>query len=359
LTRRLPGSKFNCSKYTPISVYSLSILHFPGTIYENNIQNEEKFTHSIHRGFFSQIVPKLPYTAARDLIVIPRESHHQTLLNSPVGFQHMHMQIASYLNQQNLVSDETVGIKTEEARAIYTQSNFIEPTLFPQAAKLQSFFGLSKEDAYRYTDKLHPTAGLRKGYTLRDHETLSDWWTRHEKNTSRFSTQLTKDLVHSIKNTDIDDSEALKKLFVETDRWLLLKANSSSSRYHQVNALRNNIFYRLMNEMGIEQSELALKNRRNLQETNYFLTHWNRLSKSASFFKTDATRDLDKAFAEHAEKTFSYDSDQELMKALNTWLDNKKESKSNRWEAVIEIKEHLTNILDSCYENTLTPQAGL
>ena len=189
-------------------------------------------------------------------------------------------------------------------------------------------------------------------------ETLIDWWKKHDKNASRFSTQLTKDLVRSIETiTDAYNSESLKKLFVETDKWMLLKANTSSSRYYQVESLRNNIYQRLLtNDMRVNKSDLASINRQNLKETNYFLNHWTLVSKAASYFKTDATRDLDKAFSEHAKAPVSKENDQKLLDALDKWIEDKKGSKSKRWEEIIKIKEHLTEVINNCYENTLTDE---
>ena len=79
------------------------------------------------------------------------------------------------------------------------------------------------------------------GYTIGENESLINWWKKHDKDTSRFSTQLTKDLVSSIQKIDANNVESLKKLFTECDNWLILKENSSTSRYYQVEALRNNI----------------------------------------------------------------------------------------------------------------------
>lgn len=262
----------------------------------------------------------------------------------------MHMQVAHYLNNRdkNLVSDEMVRKKIEVARSAYGQSN---PTLFPQQEKLQRFFGLDKDEAYKYMDKLHPSSGLRMGYTLGKNETLIDWWSKHDK--SRFSTQLTKNLVRSIENTDAHDVISLKELFKEADQWLLMKADTSSSRYYQVEALRNNIYHRLTNEQQVDKNELRLINYQNLKETNYFLNHWTMISKAASYFKADVTRDLDKAFALHAQATQSPENDKKLLDALDIWIENKQESKSKRWEDAIKIKEHLTSVIAHNSEKAL------
>jgi hypothetical protein len=358
------ASVADCSNLRNLRNVSVILGAYTGTMYKDNAQNEEDMTNPIHRGFFSQIVPKLPHTANRDLIVIPRESHHQTLANSPDGSEHMHMQVARYLNQQDkqLVSDEAVKENTNRARGTYNQhenQGYQNPTLFPQQTKLQSFFGLSKKDAYLHIDKLHPKAGMRVGYDLGPEEKMIDWWTKHDKNTSRFSTKLTKALVQSIEKTDASDEMSLKKLFAEADKWLLLKADTSSSRYYQVEALRNNIYDRLTGNMAMDKSELATVNRSNLHDTNYFLNHWTVVSKAASYFKTKATLELDKAFSEHAQAKPSQENDQKLMTALDQWIENKKDSSSKRYDDVIKIKEQLTEVINNCYENKIEAEQQL
>ena len=340
----------DCNDLTNLRNVSIIIGAYTGATY----QDGERTVNPIHRGFFSQIVPKLPRTATRDLIVIPRESHHQNLMNAPEGAEHMHMQVAKYLNKQdkNLLSDATVKSKIDNARAQYTEYDD-EPTLFPKQTKLQGIFGLSKEDAYLYADKLHPSVGLRNGYTLEENEPLIHWWKKHDKNTSRFSTKLTKNLVKSIQKTDANEVESLKNLFAECDKWLIIKENSCTSRYYQVEALRNNIYHKLIEQMKVEQSELAIINRQNLQGANYFQNHWNFISKAVSYYKTDETRKLDEAFAKHAKiepeigKSF-VEKDKELLAAVNVWLTNKKDSKSKRWDEVIKIKEHLMEVITNC-----------
>ncbi|WP_131750939.1 hypothetical protein [Legionella erythra] len=125
----------------------------------------------VHRGFFSQILPRLPRKAHRDLIVIPRESHHQLRVNAPFGDEHMHLQMARYLNsstnsdsgESGLVKKGHIKIKEEEARKTYSYHATESANPFPVASQMQSFFGLKKESAYRYIDKLHPDRLARKG----------------------------------------------------------------------------------------------------------------------------------------------------------------------------------------------------
>lgn len=131
---------------------------------------------SIHRGFFSQILPKLPNSARRDLIVIPRESHHHVEVNAPSGEEHMHMQIAKYLNKKSLISKADLKTQIDRAKKTYSNISNMPPTPFPPIGKMQNFFGLKKEEAYRYVDKLNPIANLRKGMMLEPKESLINWW---------------------------------------------------------------------------------------------------------------------------------------------------------------------------------------
>lgn len=305
-----------------------------------------RFIKFFHYGFFSQIVPKLPFNAHRDLIIIPRTSHHHVPKNSPTGPQHMHMQIAKYLNaaDKTLVSDEAVASEREKAHRKYTASEDFTPALFPKQNQLQRIFGLSPKQIYHYVDELHPTPGLRHGYQLEQDETLIAWWNKHDKQASLFSTQLTKNLVSVIETTDINDVDSLKMLFSHADKWLLLKADTASSRYFQVESLRNNIQQRLIDK-GVDEAELRSMQYQNLKDTNYFLKHWTTVSTNASYFKTDATRQLTLAFKAHAEAEQSLENDNVLLKALDTWLINKQGSKSKRMEDVIEIREHLTSVI--------------
>lgn len=355
------ASVADCSNLKNLRNVSVILGAYTGAIYKANEQKGEGENQMLHRAFFSQIVPKLPRTAQRDLMVIPRENHEQNLKNSPDGMDHMHMQVAKYLHKNNgeeVMSQQVVAERVEMARETYSNPRWgsLPPTLFAQPNKLQRLFGLSKEQAYRYIDKLHPAAGLRHGLTFGENEELLDWWNKHDKKASPRSTPLTKELVSVLEKTDKNDSESLKKLFTQADQWLLLKANTSSSRYYQVESLRNNLEHLLTKKMNVDPAELAAINRQNIKETNYFQNHWNIVSKEASLYKTDATRELDKAFAAHAAAPQSVYEDKKLLHAVDSWLDAKKDSSSKRWEDVIAIKEHLTEVIEKGYVHNLAQE---
>ncbi|CDZ77433.1 hypothetical protein BN59_01716 [Legionella massiliensis] len=320
------------------------------------VEAQHESTDPVHRGFFSQVVPKLPRTAHRDLIVIPRESHHQNPPNTPEGDAHMHMQVAKYLHKQGLVAQEEVQRKTEEARATYTKNQHLEAKPFPVISRLQSFFGLENEKAYRYIDKLHPQVHLRKGMAWNREEALINWWSKQDKKASYFSSQLTKDLVKAIENTQSEDVEQLKNLFQEADSWLIAKEHVSTSRYNQVECLRNNIYDHLVNNLNIDKVELYQLNRQVMHRTGYFQKHWTEGSLNASWFKTDETRTLDRAFEEHAKAEPSEESDRVLLEALETWIEAKKGTQSKRYDLVLEMTEHLQDVIEKCYEQGLQLQ---
>jgi hypothetical protein len=328
------------------------------THFDPEMQDED--TSSIHRGFYSQVLPKLPRTAHRDLIIIPKESHHQELHqelpNAPTGEEHMHMQVAKYLNKtdKDLVSPVKVKEKTAQARSTYMSEFGLPPNPFPQTSKWQSFFGLHNNDASRYFDKLHPAHKLRKGMMWGNNETLTHWWNTHDKNTSRYSTQLTKDLVDLIKKTpENNDIEPLKALFIKTEEWLIAKENSSTSRYYQVDCLRNNIYHHLVNKLKVPEQDMEKLHGDILHKQNYFLKHWTEGSKAASWFKTDETRTLDEAFKAHATAPQSEENDTILLEALQTWLNAKQGSESKRYDLVVEMTETLQEVITNCYENSV------
>lgn len=316
------------------------------------VEAQRETTALIHRGFFSQIVPKLPRTAQRDLILIPRESHHQDRVNAPSGEEHMHMQMAKYLHQDGLVSEDDVANKTEAAKKTYSTTEYIPANPFPSVNQMQNFFGLKKEEAYRYLDKLHPEANLRKGMRFKRYEEIIEWWKRHDKNTSIFSTQLTKDLVKVIEGTEINNVEQLKTLLYQADSWLVQKEFSSTSRYDQVECLRNNIHYDLIRIHKVPKEELAQLNRKCLQENNYYLKHWTTASQAASWFKTSQTRTLDQAFADHAQvNPFSEEADRTLLAAMHTWIEAKRDSNSSRYDLVVAMSEQLEEVIKDTYSN--------
>ena len=186
---------------------------------------------------------------------------------------------------------------------------------------------------------------------------MAFWWDKHEKKASYFSTDLTKQLIETINKTNEWDPASLKILFAQADNWLILKQDGTSSRYYQVESLRNNIYERLIINKHNTKLDLALINRTNLHNTAFFLTHWNKASSAASWFKTDTTRTLDGAFKIHAEATIpSEQVDQNLIKALDQWLEKKRDSKSKRYDLVIEIREHLQQVVDNTYQNTASAE---
>jgi hypothetical protein len=265
------------------------------------------------------------------------------------------MQVAKYLHKKELVTQEVVRAEINKARSTYSAISQIPPNPFPQVSQMQSIFGLDKKEAYRYTDKLNPIAPLRKGMMLKPEESLINWWMRHDKNTSYFSTPLTKNLVKLIQNTDRNDVSQLKELLRKTDEWLVLKENTSTSRYEQVECLRNNIYHELITQHNVPKSDLAQLNRECLQATGYFLKHWTTASKAASWFKTEQTRELDKAFAEHAKITpHTEDADRALMSAMDKWLEAKKDSSSSRFDLVVSMPEHLQEIVENTYSHSVT-----
>ncbi|ASQ46095.1 hypothetical protein [Legionella clemsonensis] len=338
------------SKEEKYTISSRSFFELIAHEYRPEAQRE--VTSPIHRGFFSQILPKLPRTAERQIILIPRESHHQNRINAPSGEEHMHMQVAKYLHEKGVISKETFERKREEAKSTYSHYENLPANLFPPVNQLQSFFGLEKEEAYRYLDKLHPAINLRKGMTWQPKkETLIAWWNRQEKHASRFSTQLTKDLVKTIRVTTKDDIESLKKLFIQADKWLIMKENTLTSRYYQVESLRNNIYHDLVQNSHVPKRELAELNRQNLSETGYFLKHWQQGSKAASWFRTKETIKLDEVFKQHDTiKPPTREGDLALRNALGEWLEAKKTSQSKRYDLVVEMLEHLQDVIDKNYD---------
>lgn len=326
------------------------------TSHYNPEPTRENTSQIVHRGFFSQILPKLPRTAKQEHIIIPRESHHAHQANTPQEEgAHMHFKVAEFLykKEEDLVLEEFLLEKKAEAAATYeTQDNF-PPAPYPQVKNLQGFFGLNPQEAYRYSDKLHPTPLLRKGMLWKPNESLIEWWNRHENYPSR-STQLTKDLVKQIKATASDDQEQLIKLFTQAEQWLVEKENTATSRYYQVESLRNNIHHHLTSTLNVPKEDLARLNREILHDTGYFLKHWTHSSAAASWFQSPQTDQLDKAFAQHSKQLLSKESDQELLKAMDVWL-NLKSYKSKRYDLVLSMYENLKNIIDSdCY-----PEEGL
>lgn len=72
-----------------------------------------------HKGFFSQIVPRLPYTTKKDLIITPRGSHFDDRYKMATSMNHLHLQLAKYSSEKKLVSEETVTQKRQEVELAY------------------------------------------------------------------------------------------------------------------------------------------------------------------------------------------------------------------------------------------------
>ena len=180
---------------------------------------------------------------------------------------------------------------------------------------------------------------------------LIDWWNEQEKNASYFSSQLTKDLVSIIQETDSDDIKNLQKLFQCADQWMILKEYTPTSRYHQVASLRNNIFNYLVNDRNVPAQELYKLNRNTMKITGYFYNHWVEGSEAASWFKSEETLVLNAAFAKHAKNTVSEMNDQDLLNALHLWISKKSETQSKRYGLVLEMAEHLEEVINNCYLN--------
>lgn len=339
------GRIADCRDLSNLKHVSIILAAYTGARYD---QKDKKLYTFFHRTFFTQVVPKLPHTTHRDLIVIPRESHHEDVLNSPDGSEHMHMQLAKYLNRKNLICDATVEKQTNLARAQYTTTP-APAKLFAQRARVQSFFGLSTEQAYQNLDPLHPTVGLREGYTFEQDETLLDWWNKHDKQTSSCFGLTNEALIHSIKCTNLNDIEAMTSLFSETDTWLLLKENKTSSRYCLVEALRNNLEDKLIHQMDVRPLDLLRLKRHHLEATNYYLTCWQSMGHMIDP-KSDETHALESAFVEHDKTSFSRENDQTLLIALDAWIEKKQASKSERWEGIIEIRQHLSGVIKNSSE---------
>lgn len=346
----------DCSKLTNLRNVSIILGSYTGQTYNRFGLPDDIST--IHRGFFSQVVPKLPRTVKRDLIVIPTQSHHYHPAGHPGGEDHLNMQVAKYLHGDGLLGvdgDRHVKLKTLRVRLAYGT----QPATFPKVSKLQSFFGISRKELYRYTDKQHSKPGLREGFEWDGKEALSFWWERQEKESSRYASQLTKQLTRVINTPiekDMTPDDQLVDVFRAADRWLMLKAGKITSRYYQVEALRNNIAHHLISKDANYKGVLSAINRDLLKETNYFAKRWTSLSKEASWFKTEATRDLDLVFARHGRGEAT---DDDLITAMDTWLEAKKHSTSKRYDFVIRLREEMQVVVEKKLLNTQNPLVSI
>ncbi len=198
-------------------------------------------------------------------------------------------------------------------------------------------FGISRERLYSYLDPFHPD--IKEGLEWnKSEQTMLEWWKKQDKYAWFASSSLTRELVNQIQNTNSDDVEALKHLFETANKWLLKKEGTFSSRYYQVEALRNNIHDYLLKNKYVEETELYKTMYKNIQDDQYFLKQWNQLSRAASWFKTNQTEKLDEAFRQHAVGEISLNT---LISKLKDWRDTKKTQITKRWDLVGDMLRKL------------------
>lgn len=330
------GSISDCSDLTNLRNVSIILGSYTGL-------KENRDTDYIHRGFFSQIVPKLPRSAdlKREIIVVPRQHHKVFPTNVPHYTHHLHKEVAKILYYENLIERDEVIKKIQRAKEFsYNGDPDCKTPNFPRIDKLQTFFGITHRELYRHKDRLHPTYYLSEGYEFVENEQIIDWWNKHDKESSYFMSDLTKSLIESIQSVN-DNQETLIDFFKRVDKWLAIKADTKSSRYPLVEALRNNIYHQLVTTNGVKAEQLSQMSRSIGHENKYFQNHWQSLSSSASFWKTEATERLDKAFEVHADGDLLKENDEILLAALNQWIQEKQGSDSKRWDIVLEMKEIL------------------
>lgn len=173
---QIPGSAVtnipDCSKCSSIRHVSVIVEAYAESLAIPDA--EEPF----HRVFFTQIIPHLPSTAIRTLIVIPRENH-QVRETSADGEEHLNMELAKSLKKRGFLSQEAVVRKTLTCRT----SSFLYQQLNPSLPPLiisdpPSFWGVQKDVLQQ---KLQHHTGLRRGYELLLEESLSAWWNRQDK----------------------------------------------------------------------------------------------------------------------------------------------------------------------------------
>lgn len=331
------GSVSDCSDLANLRNVSIILGSYTGFRQQNGD------TDYIHRGFFSQIVPKLPRRAdlKREIIVVPRQHHNEFPANVPSHTHHLHMQVAKILFDNHLIQEDEVIRKKQTVKELsYNRFEYSRTPNFPRIDKLQPFFGITHRELYRHKDRLHPTYYLSEGYEFVENELMIDWWNRHDKESSYFMSDLTKSLIESIQSIN-NTQQTLIDLFKRVDQWLVVKADTKSSRYALIESLRNNIYHQLVTTHGVKADELSQMSRSIGHESKYFLNHWQSLSASASFWKTEATERLDATFEAHAGCDLSRKNDQILLTALNQWIQEKQGSDSKRWDIVLEMKEIL------------------
>lgn len=294
----------------------------------------------IHRTFFSQIVPKLPYTAERNLILIPRAHHHASV--GPTGIEHLNMLIIKFLIAGRFIVDQGISAYLgERIKDKYMNLNLIE---FPPEKNLHTIFGLSAREAYRHLDPAHPKAHLRRGMKRNDTESLIDWWIRLENEASLSPNKSTQDLLKKIQTTDERDRQSLLNLWKELDKWLIEKMNTATPHLYLIQTFRNEIYERLKEWYRLD--ELRALSRKSLLENKYFLKCWTSMSQAASYFVSKETEILDSAFQSHARGELT---DAVLRARLLNWLQLKQHSKSNRYDLVVSLLEQLDTMISEGY----------
>lgn len=288
--------------------------------------------------FFSQIVPELPKDVNQKIVVIPEVSHIG-------GSNHMQLEVAESLHRRHLVDKNFVDSKKTAVKNAYASSG----KLFPLSNAVQEVFGISPERMYQHLDELHPQPNLRRGYEFKENQSLIDWWNIQDKNASSFSSGLTNALVNIVKITDSDDKTSLLNLYKACETWLVKKSEGISSRYGQVTALRNEIYDRLINQHHVPKKDLIEIKEKIHHDHKFLQKEWRNKSSYASFFKTTATSELDKAFEEHGKFSQSEKNDRKLLKAMDKWLDEKDRSVSKRYDLVLEMRNRLEESINIRY----------
>lgn len=348
----LPGTNAatiaDCSKLKNLKSVDVSIGAYTGILAEDGVL--AKLKGMFHRLFFSQIIPQLPKENCQvNLSVIPRTDHWGGKKELS-GSTHLNMHLTQQLANRGLLSPNTADRHKQVVVEAYEKH---KPT-FPDADQLQTTFGANKAQVYDHVDKIYLSKLNQKEYV----DFLTKWWEAQETQASRFSTQLTKDLLAAIKAPDNDSDGSNKKLldiFKKTDEWLMLKMGSGSSRYEQVQKMREQVREWLLqkcdNKEDMEKTLLE-SNLKSLQETHFFERQWQRESRAASWFKTSATKELDKAFQEHANaKEPSEENDKKLLKAMDKWLQEKTpeeglKSTSSRYDIVANMRNQLASVIE-------------
>jgi hypothetical protein len=308
--------------------------------YTNRLADPNTFIKMFHRGFFSQIIPKLPQSGLElDLMVIPQKNYLELTSSPPIGAKYVHKQLENYL------TDHVV----HSTRATEAKKHLKSTNVFPIKESSQTIFNPKRGDFYHCSDTLC-RLDYKQDMKFGLNETLIDWWKKYDKDGALYATKLTKSLVKKIQGTDRNDQEQLIALYKEADKWLMLKDVSGSSRYYQVQTLRNNIYTLLVQNFNIQPQKLDEINYNLLYEMRYFLKHWQILSDEASSHKTKETKELDRAFLSYANSSRPSEvSDKKLLKALDAWLEEKKESNNSRYDLVIQMRDQLSEMIEKIY----------